>query len=89
MNYFDCHADTLTEIGGSGGTLEENTGNLDLKRVGEFVEHYTQIFAIWKDAALVKTETREKDFFRHIVKIFTCQCGPFHNSNEGKRNTGK
>lgn len=64
MNYFDCHADTLTEIGGSGGTLEENTGNLDLKRVGEFVEHYTQIFAIWKDAALVKTETREKDFFR-------------------------
>ena len=64
MNYFDCHADTLTEIGGSRGTLEENTGDLDLKRVGEFVEHYTQIFAIWKDAALVKTGTREKDFFR-------------------------
>ena len=50
MNYFDCHVDTLTEILKSGDTLDENSCDLDLKRVGNFVENYTQIFAIWKQA---------------------------------------
>ena len=50
MNYFDCHVDTLTEILKPGDTLDENSCNLDLKRVGNFVENYTQIFAIWKQA---------------------------------------
>ena len=45
MNYFDCHADTLTEIVKPGDCLEENSGDLDLKRAGDFVENYTQIFA--------------------------------------------
>ena len=49
MNYFDCHADTLTEII-SGETLDQNSGDLDLNRLGDFVENYTQIFAVWKDA---------------------------------------
>ena len=34
MNYFDCHVDTLTEILKPGDTLDENSCNLDLKRVG-------------------------------------------------------
>lgn len=42
MNYFDCHADTLTEII-SGETLDQNSGDLDLNRLGDFVENYTQI----------------------------------------------
>ena len=46
MNYFDCHADTLTEII-SGETLDQNSGDLDLNRLGDFVENYTQIFAVW------------------------------------------
>ena len=29
MNYFDCHADTLTEII-PGETLDQNSGDLDL-----------------------------------------------------------
>ena len=39
MNYFDCHVDTLTEILKPGDTLDENSCNLDLKRVGNFVEN--------------------------------------------------
>lgn len=38
MNYFDCHADTLTEII-SGETLDQNSGDLDLNRLGDFVEN--------------------------------------------------
>lgn len=64
MNYFDCHADTLTEILKPGDTLEENSCNLDLKRVGDFVENYTQIFAVWKDALQLDKENPDKDFFR-------------------------
>ena len=45
MNYFDCHADTLTEIVKPGDSLDENSGDLDLRRAGDFVEKYTQIFA--------------------------------------------
>lgn len=48
MNYFDCHADTLTEIP-QGESLEYNNRNLDLARVRAFAEHYIQVFAIWKD----------------------------------------
>lgn len=50
MDYFDCHADTLTKIPLS-EDLWENTCNLDLKRVRKFADKYTQIFAIWKDRA--------------------------------------
>lgn len=64
MNYFDCHADTLTEILKPGDTLEENSCDLDLKRVGDFVENYTQIFAVWKDALQLDKENPDKDFFR-------------------------
>lgn len=64
MNYFDCHVDTLTEILKPGDTLDENSCNLDLKRVGNFVENYTQIFAIWKDAVKLDKEEPDRDFFR-------------------------
>lgn len=49
FNYFDCHADTLTNLKESQGNLGENECNVDLKRVREFAEKYTQIFAIWSD----------------------------------------
>lgn len=52
MKYYDCHADTLTEIPVS-ETLMKNTCNLDLTRVRSFADTYTQIFAIWKDQAQV------------------------------------
>ena len=64
MNYFDCHVDTLTEILKPGDTLDENSCDLDLKRVGNFVENYTQIFAIWKDAVKLDKEEPDRDFFR-------------------------
>lgn len=48
MNYFDCHADTLTMISPH-ESLKENTGNLDLLRVQKFAHDYTQIFALWAD----------------------------------------
>lgn len=49
FHYFDCHADTLTNMKEGEGTLNENRCNLDLKRVRSFAENYTQIFALWKD----------------------------------------
>lgn len=64
MNYFDCHADTLTEIVKPGDCLEENSGDLDLKRAGDFVENYTQIFAVWKDAKKLDSEDPDQDFLR-------------------------
>lgn len=48
MNYFDCHADTLTEIPPS-ENLMHNTCCLDLARARNFTDHYTQIFAVWID----------------------------------------
>ena len=64
MNYFDCHADTLTEIVKPEDCLEENSGDLDLKRAGDFVENYTQIFAVWKDAKKLDREDPDQDFLR-------------------------
>ena len=64
MNYFDCHVDTLTEIVKPGDTLEENSCDLDLKRIGDFAENYAQIFAIWKDAVKLDKEDPDKDFLR-------------------------
>ena len=61
MNYFDCHADTLTEIP-TGETLNQNSGDLDLNRLGDFVEKYTQIFAVWKDSQKMDKEDPEKEF---------------------------
>lgn len=61
MNYFDCHADTLTEIT-AGETLNQNSGDLDLNRLGDFVENYTQIFAVWKDSQKMDKEDPEKEF---------------------------
>ncbi len=48
MDYFDCHADTLTEIPAS-ETLMKNSCCVDLARVRRFAGRYTQIFALWKD----------------------------------------
>lgn len=48
MNYFDCHADTLTKVDNS-ESLWENGGCLDLSRIRMFADRYTQIFAIFKD----------------------------------------
>lgn len=50
MNYFDCHADTLTKIAAS-ENLWENSGCLDLARVRRYTGRYAQIFAIFKDKA--------------------------------------
>ena len=63
MNYFDCHADTLTEII-SGETLDQNSGDLDLNRLGDFVENYTQIFAVWKNAQNLNKEDPDRDFLQ-------------------------
>lgn len=60
MHYFDCHADTLTEIPQS-ESLMKNSCCLDLERVRTFAGHYTQIFAVWKDRADMPKEP-EKSF---------------------------
>lgn len=64
MRYFDCHADTLTEITKPGEDLERNTCDLDLERVEKFADSYTQIFAIWRDRKKVDEEKPEEEFLR-------------------------
>lgn len=63
MNYFDCHADTLTEIK-QGETLRKNSGDLDLNRLEKFAENYSQIFAVWKDAQKVNKHDPDGDFLQ-------------------------
>lgn len=62
MNYFDCHADTLTVIEKKGETLWKNSCDLDLERTSSFAEKYTQIFSIWKDAMKMNGQNPQKEF---------------------------
>lgn len=62
MDYFDCHADTLTALAGSGESLWDNRRDVDLKRVGAFGGRYTQIFAIWEDWANIPEGQVEQHF---------------------------
>ncbi len=75
MNYFDCHADTLTRIPLS-ETLWENTCDLDLKRIRRFAHNYTQIFAVWADQADIAGEYPEEAFeqlYRRAVLLLQAQ----------------
>lgn len=63
MNYFDGHADTLTEIRTAGETLAKNSGDLDLDRVSAFAGSYGQVFALWKDRKQLE-DTPEREFQR-------------------------
>ena len=63
INYFDCHADTLTEISDE-ESLRRNSGNLDLERVRRFAEHYIQVFAIWEDRTRMSVLHPEKEFLK-------------------------
>lgn len=62
MHYFDCHADTLTEIAKEGESLGRNTCDLDLERIEKFADSYTQIFAIWKDRKTMNSKEPEAEF---------------------------
>ena len=73
MNYFDCHADTLTELSSS-ENLMQNTCCLDLARVRGFADHYTQIFAVWRDQEEMPADAREKEeifqgLYEHAVRL--------------------
>lgn len=63
MNYFDCHADTLTEIPVD-ENLWENSRNLDLKRVRAFAEKHIQVFALWRDRKQMNEVSPEEEFLR-------------------------
>lgn len=58
FDYIDCHADTLTKIAAA-ENLWENAGNLDLKRLRQFVHNYTQIFAVFADRAKISGSPQE------------------------------
>ena len=62
MNYFDCHADTLTEIADD-ETLAASGRDVDLARVGTFADRYTQIFAVWEDVALFSPDETDARFW--------------------------
>lgn len=64
MNYFDCHADTLTNMPAGAETLGENQCNVDLKRARSFAEKYTQIFAVWKDFREMNRSHLEEKFLQ-------------------------
>lgn len=64
MRYFDCHADTLTEIINPGEDLEKNSCDLDLERTERFADPYTQIFAIWRDRRKMDEKKPEEEFLK-------------------------
>ena len=63
VDYFDCHADTLTEIP-STENLWENNVNLDLKRVHTFAGKHIQVFALWRDRQQMKAPIEQE--FRQL-----------------------
>ncbi len=74
MYYFDCHADTLTEIPDS-GTLMHNSCCLDLARVRAFADRYTQIFAIWQDRAAMPQQPEEafQALYERAIRLLEAQ----------------
>ncbi len=75
MNYFDCHADTLTEIHVP-DTLWKNANNLDLERVKAFASKYVQVFALWKDAKSTTNNDCEAEFtciYQKIMQLLAAQ----------------
>ncbi len=70
INYFDAHADTLTEIQ-DGENLYRNGCNLDLNRVEAFADRYIQIYAIWKDWSKMAQRYPEKEFL-HLYNRAIC-----------------
>ncbi len=63
MRYFDCHADTLTEIK-KRESLTSSARDLDLQRAQEFADTYTQIFALWRDREKMDESDPEPEFMR-------------------------
>jgi membrane dipeptidase len=70
MNYFDFHADTLTEM--ESGTLQNNQNDIDLKRINQMSGNYVQVFAIWKDVISVKNKEEEfEQLYRKAIDLLT------------------
>ena len=63
MQYFDCHADTLTEMHELDETLWENRRDVDLRRAQAFADSYTQIFAVWKNVQGIPPEEMDRVFW--------------------------
>lgn len=76
LDYFDCHADTLTEIP-QDENLWQNSGCLDLKRVKGFAGKYAQIFAIWLDSAAISVTAQEAFWqaYKRAVSLLQAQEG--------------
>lgn len=69
MKYFDCHADTLTQVIKEGEALEKNTCDIDLHRIEKFADTYTQIFAIWKNRKEILPGMESSDFRKSYEKV--------------------
>ena len=68
MNYFDCHADTLTAIRAEGETLARNSCDVDLLRTGVFAERYAQVFAIFANVDAIDPAEREARFLNSYAR---------------------
>lgn len=66
MDFFDLHADTLTEIRCPGESLRKNDRDLDLDRVDAFAGSYAQVFAVWEDAAKSDRSLPAEENFRRL-----------------------
>lgn len=62
MRYFDCHADTLTEMDPARETLLENGCDVDLARTSAFARRYTQVFAVFDDVTHTPDDQRDARF---------------------------
>lgn len=65
MKFFDLHSDTITECFKQNKSLLENDLDISLRK-GEYLEKWTQVFAIW-----MPDEIRGKDAEEYYGKVFS------------------
>ncbi len=65
MKFFDLHSDTITECFKQNKSLRENDLDISLEK-GEYLEEWTQVFAIW-----MPDEIRGKEAEEYYKKVFS------------------
>lgn len=63
--YFDCHCDTLSEIGRTGDTLMSGNRHVTLSAMGDY-EHYVQFFAIFTNMGAGQLDCDPDEGIRRI-----------------------
>lgn len=76
MKFFDLHSDTITECYSQNKSLEKNDLHISLER-GEYLEKWTQVFAIWMPDEIRGNEAEE--YYEKILSRYREEIKNAHN----------